>query len=141
MKQIHFFYLVITISLCACKQSPEDMLTHLNGYWEIADVTTLNGEKKTFTLSQNIDFFNIQDSHKGIRKKVQPDINGHFTTSQSSENITINLEDNLLVLTYTTAFDTWKETIIKASKDQLVLLSDNGTTYTYRRYEPILLTK
>ena len=114
---------------------------HLEGYWEIAEVASPNGAKKTFSLSQNIDFFEIEDQKKGIRKKVQPDIGGHFTTSQSSENIDIEINDDALVLKYTTAFDSWKETVIKASKDRLILLNENGTTYTYRRYEPILLSE
>ncbi|WP_299685610.1 hypothetical protein [uncultured Dokdonia sp.] len=141
MKQVHLICLVIITSVTACTQSPEEQLAHLNGYWEIANVTTPDGETKTFSLSQNIDFFDIQDHQKGIRKKVQPDINGHFTTSQSSENIDIEFTEGMLILAYTTAFDTWKETVIKASKEQLVLLNENGNTYTYRRYEPILLSE
>ena len=94
-----------------------------------------------FSLSQNIDFFDIENNSKGIRKKVQPDISGKFTTSQSSENIDIEINDGTLILKYTTAFDSWKETVIKASQDQLILLNENGNTYTYRRYEPLVLTK
>jgi len=129
------------LCIYGCTQAPEEKLTHLEGYWEIASVTTPSGETKTFSISQNIDFFDIQDNQKGIRKKVQPDINGHFTTSQSSENIDIEIQEDQLILTYTTAFDSWKETVVKASKEQLILLNDNGNTYTYRRYEPILLSK
>ena len=128
-------------SLVSCTQTPDEQLTYLEGYWEIAEVATPDGSKKTYSLSQNVDFFEIQDNQKGVRKKVQPDIGGHFTTSQSSENIDIEINDNTLVLKYTTAFDSWKETVIEASKDQLILLNENGTTYTYRRYEPILFSK
>lgn len=141
MKRVLIFCFLISLCVCGCTQAPEEKLTYLAGYWEIASVTTPDGETKTFSISQNIDFFDIQDNHKGIRKKVQPDINGHFTTSQSSENIDIEIQEGQLILTYTTAFDSWKETVTKASKEQLILLNDNGNTYTYRRYEPILLSK
>ena len=141
MKRLHLIYILIVTSLISCTQTPDEKLTHLAGYWEIADVTTADGEKRAFSLSQNIDFFEIQDNQIGIRKKVQPDINGHFTTSKSSENIDIVINEDTLVLKYTTAFDSWKETVIKASKDQLILLNEDGNTYTYRRYEPILLSK
>ena len=141
MKRLHLIYILIVTSLVSCTQTPDEKLTHLEGYWEIADVTTADGAKREFSLSQNIDFFEIQDNQIGIRKKVQPDINGHFTTSQSSENIDIEINGDTLVLKYTTAFDSWKETVIKASKDQLILLNEDGNTYTYRRYEPILLSE
>lgn len=139
MKRLHLTYTLFTAILVSCTQTPEEQLTLLEGYWEIAEVTAPNGAKKTFSLSQNIDFFDIVDQKKGIRKKVQPDIDGNFTTSQSSENIDIEINDDTIVLIYTTAFDSWKETVMEATKDQLTLLNENGTTYTYRRYEPILL--
>lgn len=141
MKRVHLIYLVIVTSLCACTQNPEEQLTYLNGYWEIADVTTPDGKAKEFSLSQNIDFFEIQNNQKGIRKKVQPSINGNFTTSQSSENIDIEIRKDMLVLKYTTAFDHWEETVIEATKDELILLNENGNIYSYRRYEPILLSQ
>ena len=139
MKRLHLIYILFIIPLVSCTQTPEEKLTYLEGYWEIAEVASSNGGKKTFSMSQNIDFFEIENQKKGIRKKVQPDIGGNFTTSQSSENIDIEINDDTLILKYTTAFDSWKETVIEASKDQLILLNDIGTTYTYRRYEPILL--
>ncbi|MFC4636550.1 hypothetical protein ACFO3O_21780 [Dokdonia ponticola] len=139
MKRLHFIYILFIASLVSCTHTPEEKLTYLEGYWEIAEVASSNGGKKTFSMSQNIDFFDIQDQKRGIRKKVQPDLGGNFTTSKSSENIDIEINDDTIVLTYTTAFDSWKETVIEASKDQLILLNENGTTYTYRRYEPILL--
>ncbi|GGG27651.1 hypothetical protein GCM10011344_30580 [Dokdonia pacifica] len=141
MKRVHLIYLVIVTSLCACTQNPEEQLTYLNGYWEIAGVTTPDGKAKEFSLSQNIDFFEIQNNQKGIRKKVQPSINGNFTTSQSSENIDIEIRKDMLVLKYTTAFDHWEETVIEATKDELILLNENGNIYSYRRYEPILLSQ
>ncbi|MFT5890916.1 MAG: hypothetical protein ACI9Y7_001015 [Dokdonia sp.] len=141
MKRLHLIYILIVTSLISCTQTPDEKLTHLAGYWEIADVTTVGGKKREFSLSQNIDFFEIQDNLIGVRKKVQPDINGHFTTSQSLENIDIEINEDTLVLKYTTAFDSWKETVIKASKDQLILVNEDGNTYTYRRYKPILLSE
>lgn len=141
MKRLHLIYILFIASLVSCTQTPEEKLTHLEGYWEITEVTSSNGGKKTFSMSQNIDFFEIKDQKKGIRKKVQPDIGGNFTTSDSSENIDIKISGDTLILKYTTAFDSWEETVVKASEDQLILLNEIGTTYTYRRYEPILLSE
>jgi hypothetical protein len=75
----------------------------------------------------------------GIRKKVQPNVVGEFTTSQSSENINVVYKDDLLLLEYATAMDTWQETVKKATTDELVLINEDGLIYTYRKYTPLAL--
>lgn len=92
---------------------------------------------KEFSLSQNVDFIEIQNG-KGIRKKVQPDAMGNFTTSDASENIDVEIKENKLLLNYSTAFDTWTEIVIEVSKDKLKVENQNGNTYTYRRYQPLI---
>lgn len=141
MKRLYPIYILIIVSFFACSQSPEDALQHLEGYWEIASVTLADGSKKEFSISQNIDFFEIKENQTGIRKKVQPDINGHFVTSKSVENIDIETVNDTLVLKYTTAYDTWQEKVITAKEKQLILLAENGNVYTYRRYEPLIINE
>lgn len=123
--------------LLSCSQSTDEKLVLINGYWEIASVTTTEGVTKEFSLSQNVDFIEIQNG-KGIRKKVQPDAMGNFTTSDASENIDVEIKENKLLLNYSTAFDTWTETVIEVSKDKLKVENQNGNTYTYRRYQPLI---
>jgi hypothetical protein len=123
--------------LLSCSQSTDEELDLINGYWEIASVTTIEGVKKEFSISQNIDFIEIQDG-KGIRKKVQPDLMGNFKTSDASENIDVEIKDNKLLLNYSTAFDTWTETVLAVSEDKLKVENENGNTYTYRRYQPLI---
>ncbi len=141
MKRLYFIYILIIIIFFACSQSPEKTLQHVKGYWEIASVTFVDGSKKEFSISQNVDFFDIKDNYTGIRKKVQPDINGHFTTSKNTENIDVRINDNTLILQYTTPYDTWKETVLTATQEQLILLNDNGNTYTYRRYKSLIISE
>ena len=123
--------------LLSCSQSTDEKLVLINGYWEIASVTTTEGVTKEFSLSQNVDFIEIQNG-KGIRKKVQPDAMGNFTTSDASENIDVEIKENKLLLNYSTAFDTWTEILIEVSKDKLKVENHNGNTYTYRRYQPLI---
>mgnify|MGYP003630839798 CR=1 FL=1 len=123
--------------LLSCSQSTDEKLVLINGYWEIASVTTTEGVTKEFSLSQNVDFIEIQNG-KGIRKKVQPDAMGNFITSDASENIDVEIKENKLLLNYSTAFDTWTETVIEVSKDKLKVENQNGNTYTYRRYQPLI---
>ena len=139
MKRIFLVYLSIITSIIACSQLPEDSLQYVKGYWEIAEVTFADGSTKEFSMSQNIDFFDIQDNLTGVRKKVQPDINGQFTTSKNIENIDVEIDGDILRLRYTTAYDTWKETVLTVNQKQLVLQNNNGNTYTYRRYQPLII--
>ncbi len=132
------FYTLVFVTFFSCTSSPEAQLQYIDGYWEIVSVRFPDDTQRTFSMSQNIDFFEINDNLTGVRKKVQPDLLGSFTTSQSSENINAIIKDNILKLQYSTAFDNWHETVIKATAKELVLLNENGNTYTYRRYEPIL---
>lgn len=131
-------YTLLFITFYSCTSSPEAQLEYLDGYWEIVAVRFPDDTQRTFSMSQNIDFFEVNDDLTGVRKKVQPDILGSFTTSQSSENINATIKDDILKLQYSTAFDSWYETVIKATAEELILLNENGNTYTYRRYEPIL---
>ena len=90
-------------------------------------------------MSQNIDFFQINEDGTGIRKKVQPNLSGTFTTSKTSENIDILSNEKLLTLQYSTALDTWTETVQKATRDELVLINEAGIIYTYKKYTPLVI--
>ena len=129
----------VFVLLVSCSDSPAEKLKLLNGYWEIQQIENSHGSIKEYSISQNIDYFEVTDSGKGIRKKVQPDIVGKFTATNASENIDVIVKDNTGFLKYSTAFDTWQEEIIKVSKTQLVLRNKDNYTYTYRRYVPLSL--
>lgn len=125
--------------MLSCSQSTEEKLNHINGYWEIASIENPAGQVKEFGMSQNIDFFEINPDGTGVRIKVQPNALGAFTTSKSSETIKVLEEGNLLKLQYSTVLDTWEETVIKASESELVLRNEDGMSYTYRSYKPLVI--
>jgi hypothetical protein len=133
-KAICLLLLLLTVS---CSQSPAEKLERINGYWEIAQIENSYGFVKEYSISQNIDYFEITAAGKGVRKKVQPDLSGNFTTTNSSENIDVAIQDNTVFLNYSTAFDNWKEEVISVSTTHLVLRNEDNYTYTYRRYQPI----
>lgn len=138
----HSIYLFLALFAIGCTHvSPEKQVALLNGYWEIAEIENSHGSTKEYSISQNIDFFEITQEGKGVRKKVQPDLNGNFTTSQSSQNIDIEVRENTVVLKYSTQFDTWEEEIISISTVQLILKNKYNYIYTYRRYEPLTLNE
>lgn len=137
MKKIIF--ILSTFLVISCSQSDTETLNNINGYWEIASIENQAGQVKEFSMSQNIDFFQIKEDGTGVRKKVQPNALGQFTTSQSSENINVVNENDLLQLEYTTNFDTWRETVRKATNEELILINEDGLIYTYRRYKPLVI--
>lgn len=135
MKKLTFIFALFLV--LSCSQNVEEKLALVNGYWEIASVTTSEGLTKEFSISQNVDFIEIKNK-KGIRKKVQPDVMGNFQTTNDSENIDVAIDHNRVTLKYSTAFDTWNETVIEVTKSTLILENDNGNIYTYRRYQPLI---
>lgn len=136
-QRLTLIILFIGTLLTSCSKSPEEQIALINGYWEIAKIENNYGSSKEYSISQNVDFFEVNAQGKGIRKKVQPDIKGNFTTTNSSENINITTEGNTVFLQYSTPYDTWQEEIITISKEELTLRNADNFTYVYRRYEPL----
>jgi len=127
---------VLAITLLSCKNSPEAMLPHLNGYWEIEKVITANGEEKTFTVNTWIDYIEIKEN-KGFRKKVSPTLDGRFIPAETGEMIEIKIENDSLNLYYTTPFDTWKESVLSAGENKLIVINAEKNQYQYKRYQPL----
>lgn len=64
-KLILFFLFVL---LFGCSKDPNDMLQHLNGYWEIQEVTLKTGIKKEYSFNATVDYIEITDNLTGFRK-------------------------------------------------------------------------
>ncbi|MEF3078664.1 lipocalin family protein [Winogradskyella poriferorum] len=131
--------IILLILIFSCSKNPETLLTYLNGYWEIEEVTLENGTKKQYQFSETIDYISINDSLKGYRKKLKPGINDTYFTSDDAEAITLKIEDNQLKIYYKTAYAEWKETVLEASEKHLKVRNENNAIYLYKRYTPIHL--
>lgn len=136
MKKI-LLLLILLVSL-SCTESKEEQLKHINGYWEIEEVVS-EYQTKTYTFSQTIDYIVINDSLKGFRQKLKPRFDGKFETNNVKEKIKIKIENDSLNLYYKTAFSEFKETVIKATKEILIIRNNQNTTYKYKRYQPFNL--
>lgn len=125
----------------SCKQEKtDDILEHISGYWEIEQVTSDKGESKTYTMNMLVDYIEIDDN-EGFRKKVAPQPDGTFNITNDAETIIVEIQDNKVQLLYSTPFDQWTETVIKADENQLVVKNENGIIYTYKRFEQLNLTQ
>lgn len=125
----------------SCKQkSPDEIISHISGYWEIEEVITAEGERKEYSISLLIDYIEINDE-EGFRKKVAPQLDGTFNITDYAEKIVIKTENNQVLLNYSTPFDEWTETVIKANQKQLIVENETGAIYTYKRFEQFNLTQ
>lgn len=131
--------LVFGLFLFSCSKNPETYIQHLEGYWEIEEVTMADGSKKTYKFNETIDYISLNDSLKGFRKKLKPGINDTYFTSADAETLELKIEDNTLQIYYSTPYANWKETVLEASEKQLRIINDNKNTYVYKRYTPIKL--
>ncbi|MCB0382043.1 MAG: hypothetical protein KDD05_01705 [Psychroserpens sp.] len=131
--------LVFSLLILSCSKDPETLIPHLNGYWEIEEVTLSNGTKKSYTYNDTVDYIEITDSLTGFRTKLKPNLSGTFETSTDKERIVIKIEQDSLHLMYSTPYSAWKETVLNANKDQLLIVNANKDMYLYKRYEPLKL--
>ena len=125
----------------ACGKDPESFIPHLNGYWEIDEVTLADGTKRDYTYNDTVDYLNISDSLTGFRKKLKPGFDGTYTTSDDSESFELKIEKDKLHIYYTTPYAQWKETVLNATDEQLLIVNDQNIRYLYKRFEPINVEK
>jgi hypothetical protein len=132
MKLIYIIVITIFFSSCG-KDTPEVIISDLQGYWEIESVIMPDGTKRDFGMSATIDFISVE-GNKGIRKKVVPKIDGSFETSKAIENFEFKTENDSLRLYYSTPFDTWKETVLVLKDSTLKVMNRDHKIYSYKRF-------
>lgn len=137
MKNILLIFL-LAIAVTSCKQqTPEEKLVNLNGYWEIEKVEFSRDSIKEFRMSENVDYFEIENG-VGFRKKVRPQYDGTYIVTEDAEKIEAKIENDSLNLYYSTPFDSWKETVLHAEEDKLSIKNNRGIIYHYKRFKSLL---
>lgn len=136
-------YLIIILALLlltSCEKKSEVNLEHLEGYWEIEEVILADGSKKSYTYNDTVDYIEISDSLTGFRIKLKPQLDGSFETSKDSEQFQIKIENDSLNVYYKTPFDSWKETVLLVTQDQIKVINKNKAVFLYKRFIPIDIT-
>lgn len=137
--KLAFFITLLALVTTACSTpDAEKMIPYLNGYWEIETVEMEDGSIKEFGVANWVDYIEIGNNN-GIRKKVSPTLQGGFLVTHDFEEVHVKIENDSLNLYYTTEFDNWKETVLKADEQNLVILNQDQKKYTYKRFLPINL--
>jgi hypothetical protein len=116
------------------------MKTKLGGYWVIEKVEMPDGSERQFQMSTTIDFIEVTGD-SGVRKKVQPKLDGSFITSESAERFKLKIENDSLNVYYNTPYDSWKESILKARDSLLVVRNKDGKIYTYAKFKGFSLSE
>ncbi|MBV7267879.1 lipocalin family protein [Winogradskyella luteola] len=132
-------FILILVSFLSCSKNPETFIEHLNGYWEIEEVTLSDGTKKQYKFNETIDYIKINDSLKGFRKKLKPGVNDTYFTSDDAEALVLKIESGNLNMYYSTPYAQWKETVLEASPKHLKISNADKNVYLYKRYTPIKL--
>ncbi len=130
--------LFIGVVLFSCKkQTPEDQLKFINGYWEIDMVEVSKDSMKDYKYNGVIDYFEL-NGQKGFRKKLRPQFDGTYHTTGKAEEINAIIEDDSLHLHYTTPFDSRKETLIQIDDEKMSIINPEGIIYHYKKFTPLL---
>lgn len=140
MKNILGLFVFSLFVVSCSKPISAEELKNLNGYWEISEVKTADGDNKEFQSNNNVDFFEVKDL-KGTRSKVVPQFNGKNQTNGIKEHFTVVDSANATYLKYATDYAKWTEKVDKLSKDELVIINDNDIKYTYKRFTPIVVNE
>lgn len=135
MKKLSLLLLISV--LLSCSKNPESLIKYMNGYWEIDEVTLPDGTKRDYNYNDTIDFISITDSLNGFRKKIKPNLDGTFSTSNDVESLKIVIEHDSLNVYYTTPYSKWKETVLDASDTKLLIQNKDKLLYLYKRYVPL----
>ena len=137
MKKVLF---LTTLFFFGCKPHPVDYIEFINGYWEIENVYKNGKLLKEFKISQEIDYFRINNDLSGFRKKLKPNFNGSYTTSKDQLNFKLEIRFNKrLIIVYEDNNTIFVEEITKVNKTNLSIKNDKGMVYNYKVYKPLEL--
>ncbi len=125
------------IILSSCSPKPKKYIEHITGYWQITQVEKDNKLIKKYTISATVDYFKVESNLTGFKKKVTPTFEGSFIISKHHMPFSLKIENDSLNIYYINKDITIKETILKASQNELIITNSEGLKYTYRPFEKI----
>ncbi|MDL5511332.1 hypothetical protein QSE00_05885 [Arenibacter sp. M-2] len=137
---MRYAYIIVALAaLVGCQNKVDKLdLPYLNGYWEIEKVTFPDGSKKEYPVNTSIDYIEVKDQ-AGFRKKVQPNFNGTYVTSNDAEMFTIYENEGVFTLNYKTELSEWHEKIVSLSENAFTVIGEENIKYHYKKFEPINL--
>lgn len=112
----------------------------LPGYWEIDRVTFPEGGERTYPINTTVDFYHLEGT-SGYRKKLQPNADGTYQTSDDAAPMILLERNGELILQFQGETEAWEEVVEVLDSTRLVTRHANGLRYGYRRYKPLQLNR
>ena len=134
---IRGIFILIGAGLISCSQTQDP--NALEGYWEIEKVIFPDGQTKEYTISMNLDHYQLETDSTGYKTKVSPRLDGSFLSSGHREFFRIEQRKNEMLLHFETPLTQYTEKVLSLKKEQLILLNDRNMKYTYKPYTKIEL--
>lgn len=133
-----FRILFLSFLFISCQQKikPED-IAKINGYWEIEKVVFDQGKDKEYGINESYDYFQIDKTNKGFRKKVMPQLDGTFIVNDSQEDVKVRFKEDQVFFDYSTPYAKWSEELITISDKELVFRNTEKNEYHYKKAEAL----
>jgi hypothetical protein len=132
-------YLILSFILFSCSGPQKNFdLTLLNGYWEISEVKFPNGKTKPYQVNTTVDYIQL-DKLNGFLKKMNPDLNGKYQTSNNFAQFTLVEKEAQWAFHFTGDYGGVLRIIALDSK-QYEVVNEQNISYLYNRYTPINIT-
>jgi hypothetical protein len=77
----------------------------------------------------------------GFRKKVYPNLDGTFDTSNDAEKFNLIEESNGFEMHYKTQLSKWVEKLDALNENSFSVTNAEHITYSYKRFKPINVQK
>lgn len=139
-KNIIYIICSFTLLFWRCESNKTIALKNLNGYWEIEKVISRNGSEKQYKFNEFIDFFKIEPDSSGYKTKLKPNFKGTYQGNQVKQFFKINVSaKNHLLINYKVHQNTWSETLVEVNAKRLIITNNEGTSYIYKRFKPIII--
>ncbi len=135
MKWNIFLTVLIAVFLTSCEKDSSEKIKLLEGYWNIETVQMPDGSEKAFPFSNHMDYFEVNEN-TGMKHRVSPRYDGSFVNYGSPVPFKWKEKDGVLLLKFADSSSAYQQTLKCVSENELVLLHENGTLYTYTSYTP-----
>lgn len=132
--------LLVFCLIAGCGGTGEVDLGQLEGYWEIRKVEFPDGNNKEYLSNSTVDYFELEGL-RGYRKKLQPEPDGTFSTSDDALPLEVRMRDGRIFLQYEGEQETWEDEILELDAGTLILRDPLSLRYEYARYETLSKTE